>query len=142
MRICGTESNEEIRKELGKRIRDMRLKMDIRQKEISKRTGISAETIRRIEKGENVKVDHLLDVLRELELLKNVEKLVPEQEFLVFGKKVPQEKSTFEDRIRGLKRYDIVSSQNREDDVQKPKQEQENPKKRKVLRVHRKYQRL
>ena len=71
VRICGTESNEEVRKELGKRIRDMRLKMDIRQKEISKRTGISAETIRRIEKGENVKVDHLLDVLRELELLRN-----------------------------------------------------------------------
>lgn len=142
MRICGTESNEEVRKELGKRIRDMRLKMDIRQKEIPKRTGISAETIRRIEKGENVKVDHLLDVLRELELLRNIEKLVPEQEFLVFGKKVPQEKSTFEDRIRGLKRYDIVSPRNREDDVQKPKQEQEKPKKRKVLRVHRKYQRL
>ena len=142
MKIWGTESNEEIRKELGQRIKDMRRKKGIRQKDIAARIDMSAETIGRIERGENVRVDHLLDMLRELDLLKNIDDLVPQQEVLVFGKKEKKEKNSNEDRSSGWKKYDVGGCRTTDDETQKTKQEPEKPRKRKVLRVHRKYQRL
>lgn len=43
---------------------------------------VSASTMERIEKGENVKIENILNVLRALSLLANFDVLVPEQEIV------------------------------------------------------------
>lgn len=82
MKICGTESNLFILKEFGKRIQDVRISASITQKELAERSGVSASTMERIEKGENVKIENILNVLRALSLLENFDVLVPEQEIV------------------------------------------------------------
>lgn len=80
MKIYGTENNETIMKELGKRIQDTRIAMSYTQAEMSKRAGVSPRTVERIEHGENVKVENVLNVLRSLNLIGNIDLLVNEQE--------------------------------------------------------------
>lgn len=79
MRIYGYENNEVILRELGIRIKDTRIILSFTQKELSERAGISQRTVERIENGENVKIDNLINVIRALDLLQNFEILVPEQ---------------------------------------------------------------
>ena len=82
MKIYGTESNGYILKELGKRIQDVRISTSITQKELAERAGISPSTMERIENGENVKVENILNVMRALSLLSNLNIVIPEQEIV------------------------------------------------------------
>ncbi|MBQ8879143.1 MAG: helix-turn-helix transcriptional regulator [Lachnospiraceae bacterium] len=82
MKIYGTENNYYILKEIGKRIKDTRIVLSMTQKDMALKAGVAPKTIERIENGENVKIENLLNVLRVLNLLQNFEILVPEQEFL------------------------------------------------------------
>ncbi len=82
MKLYGTENNEYIMKELGKRIQDVRIAMSITQKTLAVRAGVSPSTMERIENGENVKVENVLNVMRALSLLQNVNILIPEQEIV------------------------------------------------------------
>jgi len=82
MKIYGTENNNYILKEIGKRIKDTRIVLSLTQKDMALKEGVAPKTIERIENGENVKIENLLNVLRVLNLLQNFEILVPEQEFL------------------------------------------------------------
>ena len=92
MKIFGTESNEQVLKELGQRLKDTRISMSYTQKEMAERAGISAKTMERIENGENVRIENLINLLRAMDLLQNMDILVPEQIVLPthlydFGKK-------------------------------------------------------
>lgn len=92
MKIFGTESNEQILKELGQRLKDTRIALSYTQKEMADRAGISPKTIERIEGGENVRIENLVNLLRAMNLLQNMEILVPEQtilptEIFDYGKK-------------------------------------------------------
>lgn len=80
MKLYGTENNEFIMKEVGNRIQSTRIAMSLTQKEMALRAGISARTVERIENGENVKVDNILNILRTLRLLENIDLLISEQE--------------------------------------------------------------
>jgi len=53
------------------------------QKEMALKAGISEKTVERIEKGENVKIENLLNIFRVLNFLQNFEILIPEQEVLI-----------------------------------------------------------
>lgn len=79
MKIYGMESNEIIMKEMGTRIKDTRISMMLTQKTLAERAGISQRTIERIENGENVKVENVINLLRAIQLLQNLEILIPEQ---------------------------------------------------------------
>lgn len=79
MKLYGTENNEVIMKELGKRIQDMRIAMNLTQSEMAERSGVSLRTVCRIEKGESARVESVLNVLRILQALPNLELLVQEQ---------------------------------------------------------------
>ncbi|MEE1314465.1 MAG: helix-turn-helix transcriptional regulator [Faecalimonas sp.] len=79
MRIFGKENNEIILKEMGIRIKDIRIANEMTQKELAMRAGIAPRTVERIENGENVKVENILHILRAMNLLQNLENLVPEQ---------------------------------------------------------------
>ena len=79
MRIYGMENNDTIMKELGQRLKDTRIAIPLTQQELADRAGISLRTVIRIEKGESVRIDYILSVLRAMDLLKNLEIVIPEQ---------------------------------------------------------------
>lgn len=92
MKLYGTENNEIIMKELGKRIQDMRISMNLTQSEMAEQSGVALRTIARIENGESVKVENVLNVLRILRVLPNLDLLIQEQvltptELVDYGKK-------------------------------------------------------
>jgi len=83
LKITGVESNIFILEELGRRIKDARIAISMTQKEMALKAGISEKTVERIEKGENVKIENLLNIFRVLNFLQNFEILIPEQEVLI-----------------------------------------------------------
>ena len=78
MRIVGHENNITILKEMGTRIRDVRLSMNLTQEDLSVKAGVSLCTVMRIEKGNSVSIDNILNILRALDLTRNLELVVPE----------------------------------------------------------------
>jgi transcriptional regulator with XRE-family HTH domain len=71
-------SNAAIVQEIGKRLKEYRLKKKFTQQDIAGRSGISVFTVAQIEKGHPVSIAMLLPVLRVLRLLDNLELLLPE----------------------------------------------------------------
>ena len=78
MNLTARSSNEEVLRELGKRIREVRIDMDMTQSEAAKKAGVTAKTISRIENGEDLSVSTMLNVLRALGLAQNMDALIPE----------------------------------------------------------------
>lgn len=78
-----------IMKELGQRIQESRIAMNLTQAQMAERSGVALRTVARIEKGESVNVENVLNVLR---VLGNLNQLVQEQvlaptELIDVGKK-------------------------------------------------------
>lgn len=71
-------SNATIIVEIGKRLKDYRLKKKFSQRELAVRAGISLFTVAQIEKGNPVSISMLLPVMRVLRVLDNLEMLLPE----------------------------------------------------------------
>ncbi|GHT33497.1 hypothetical protein AGMMS49574_19310 [Bacteroidia bacterium] len=71
-------SDTAIVQEIGKRIKEYRLKRKLTQQALAERAGISIFTVSQIEKGNPVSISMLLPVLRVLRLLDNLEMLLPE----------------------------------------------------------------
>lgn len=57
MKITGLESNEELLKILGGRVKDYRINARITQEKLAEDTGLSLRTIVNIETGKDVKLD-------------------------------------------------------------------------------------
>lgn len=79
MKIFGMENNDYILLELGSRIKQTRVIMSYTQAELAQKAGISHKTLERIESGENVRLDVLISILRAMDLLQNIDLLIPEQ---------------------------------------------------------------
>jgi len=71
-------SNAAIIREIGKRLKEYRLKKLYTQQELAEQAGISIFSVAQIERGKPVSVSILLPVLRVLRLLDNLELLLPE----------------------------------------------------------------
>ena len=71
-------SNMAIMQEIGKRLKEYRLKKRYTQQELAEQAGISVFSVAQIERGNAVSVSILLPVLRVLRLLDNLELLLPE----------------------------------------------------------------
>ena len=78
MKLTVRSSNEEFLREFGKRIRETRIGLDMTQNEVAKKAGVTAKTISRIENGEDLAVSTMLNVLRALGLVQNIDALIPE----------------------------------------------------------------
>lgn len=78
MKLTARSSNEEFLREFGKRIRETRINMDMTQNEAAKKAGVTSKTISRIENGEDLAVSTMLNVLRALDLVQNIDALIPE----------------------------------------------------------------
>ena len=79
MKILGTENNETILKELGQRVKDIRISKSLTQGALAAKAGVSPRTIERLENGENINIDGFLNILRVLNSIQNVEVLLAEQ---------------------------------------------------------------
>jgi len=71
-------SSSVIVKEIGKRLKEYRLKKRLSQQELAEQAGISLFTVTKIESGKPVSINMLLRVMRVLRLLDNLEFLLPE----------------------------------------------------------------
>lgn len=79
MHLTGTENNLTLLREFGNRIRDTRIAMSLTQKELAERAGLSQKTVERVERGESIKFDFVLSILRVLRCLEFLDLLIPEQ---------------------------------------------------------------
>lgn len=76
--FSGNDSS--VLKTVGERIKDTRLSMNLTQSEFAETCGISESTIKRIESGEDTKFSNIIKILRHLNLLSNIDLLLPEKE--------------------------------------------------------------
>jgi len=72
-----TISDKGIEHELGKRIRALRLRKNITQKELAEATTLSLNTVKSLESG-SAKLSTVIAVLRELNALDHMDNFIPE----------------------------------------------------------------
>ncbi len=90
MKIKGNESELIILKEIGFRIKQHRISLNITQADLANQCGISSSTEVRIENGEDSKFSNYIKILSALNILENIDLLVPEPQ--------PDFKSLFEEK--------------------------------------------
>lgn len=71
-------NNVEIKQQLGENIRKHRVEAGYSQSDLAKKSGVSVHSISNIENGSDFTIDNLLNILRSLYLIQNIEYLVPE----------------------------------------------------------------
>lgn len=79
MEITNLDFNTEIQLEIGKRLKETRVSIPMTQQELSEQTGLSIGTISAIENGKDCSFSSILNILRALNQLSNVNSLVVEQ---------------------------------------------------------------
>lgn len=79
MKITNDMTSRMVNMEIGRRIKKYRLDVNIRQSELSKKSGVSVSTIQRIEKGEDVNISKIIAVLLAFNLASNLDYFVPEE---------------------------------------------------------------
>lgn len=69
-----------IIRELGLRYKRYRIEMELTQKELSEKTGVSVQTIRRFETGSSGSLDfaNFIELLRAVGLVRSLDELLPE----------------------------------------------------------------
>jgi len=70
-------SDQAIEEELGSRIKSLRLRKNITQKTLAKRTTLGYVTIQRLEYGHGSSISTLIAILRELESLEEIDNFIP-----------------------------------------------------------------
>ncbi len=80
MKIYGDENNAFLLKEIGERIRDIRIAQNLTQEEMAADIGVSLSTIKRIESGTGSTLENFLRILRYFNLTQNLEILIPSQQ--------------------------------------------------------------
>ena len=78
MKISNYNDEKSILAELGNRIQQYRIAMNITQSELAQRCGLSLMTIARTEMGYDTKLSNLIKILNEIGLSENLDILIPE----------------------------------------------------------------
>ncbi len=71
-------SDDAVLQELGSRLTDYRLRQGRTQAELAREAGISKRTLERLEAGQSTQLTNALRVWRALDLLGNLDRLIPE----------------------------------------------------------------
>jgi transcriptional regulator with XRE-family HTH domain len=74
-------SDKAILEEIGDRLLNRRLKKNISQEELASRAGINRATVRQIERGGSCSLLTLIELLRVLDCLEDLEHFLPPQQF-------------------------------------------------------------
>ncbi len=78
MGFSGENSDDATLKELGVRIAQYRLNLNLTQDALAREAGVSKRTLHRVEHGDSTHVSNLIRLLRALGLVENLEALIPE----------------------------------------------------------------
>ncbi len=78
MKISELLSDDAILAELGERLSRHRIDRQLTQAQLAEQAGVSKRTVERIEAGSSAQLSSLIRVLRVLELLPNLNQLIPE----------------------------------------------------------------
>ncbi len=78
MKFTNDYSDDAVLKEIGNRIAQYRLNQDKTQTALAQEAGISNRTLLRIEHGDSVQASSLIRILRALQLVDNLDALIPE----------------------------------------------------------------
>lgn len=78
MQISNEHADPTVRRELGERLRRLRLDRNLDQRQLAEESGIGRATLQRLEEGEPVNLTTWLRVLRTLGLLEGLNQLIPE----------------------------------------------------------------
>lgn len=78
MKIEGTLTDEAILGELGGRLAQRRLELQLSQGALAEQAGVSKRTVERVEAGATTQMSSMIRVMRVLGLLGRLEALVPE----------------------------------------------------------------
>ena len=71
-------SNPAILERIGRRLKEIRIRQSLTQSEVAENSGVSTLTVSNMEKGKPVSTINFISVLRELDLLENLDHLIPE----------------------------------------------------------------
>ena len=75
------QTDTEIIKLMGERIRETRIKHRLTQIQLAKLVGVTQRVVFKIEQGQQIKIGSLIGILRALELLSGLNSLLPEQNY-------------------------------------------------------------
>jgi len=70
-------SDNEIIRDIGKRLKTLRLRKNITQESLSKKTGLNRVTISKIERGQKTSLFSLIQILRGLDELQRLDSIIP-----------------------------------------------------------------
>lgn len=90
MKITGYESEWMILKELGSRIKQHRIALNITQSDLAKESRISLSTEIRIENGDDSKMSNYIRIMHALGIIDNIDFFIPDEQ--------PDFKAIFEER--------------------------------------------
>lgn len=77
MVITSFSTNEQVLREVGARVRRIRIDKPLTQEELAVRAGVSLSVVARLERGGDVRLGSVVSVLRALGLLANMDGLLP-----------------------------------------------------------------
>ena len=78
MRLTNDNSDDAILNEIGNRITRYRLNQNKTQAALALEAGVSNRTMTRVEQGQSVQASNLIRILRALQLIENLDALIPE----------------------------------------------------------------
>ena len=78
MNVSNQLTDEAILAEMGNRMARCRLDRQLTQADLAAQAGVSKRTVERIEAGDSVQMSTVIRILRVLDLLQGVDRLVPE----------------------------------------------------------------
>lgn len=70
-------SNPAILVEIGKRLKEYRIRNDMTQKDVAEHAGVGIDTVLRVERGDNISTLKLIAILRSLDMLENLNEFIP-----------------------------------------------------------------
>lgn len=76
--MSNKDSDQHVLQQIGARIHQYRLNRNMTQASLAEEAGISKSTIERLEDGRSVQLQKLIRVLRVLDLVDNLDTLIPE----------------------------------------------------------------
>lgn len=78
MDITSTMTDNAVLEELGRRLRRRRIDLGLTQADLAEEAGVSKRTVERLEAGAPTQTPNLVRILRSLDLLNTLSRLVPE----------------------------------------------------------------
>ena len=78
MKFQDLHHDEAVLEEMGRRLAQLRIDVNLTQAELARKAGVGKRTLERLEAGETTQTRTLFRILRELDLLGTLEVLLPE----------------------------------------------------------------